>query len=245
MIIVAASMLKAGSSWFFNLINDLVNEAGYQDGREMRRRFRLQAFLSASDCTSRTLRVHRLAAISIPHWFGNTYTIKTAGKPTPAVRAAIDIGVVKAAFIQRDPRDVALSLFDHGEWIRREKIPSRTGFGALTSIEKAMDVALYYAQLWKMWEESGRALLVRYEELLEDPYKQMVRVSAHIGISVPEGKLREIIERYQISNRDNWKHDLHFNVGRAQRWKERLSPEQQQKAVELFGQYLPLMGYES
>ena len=196
MIIVAASMLKAGSSWFFNLINDLVIEAGHQDGREMRARFRLQNILSASDCTSKTLRIHRLAQISIPHWFGNTYTIKTAGKPTPAVKLAIDLGMMKAAFILRDPRDVTLSLFDHGEWIRRENV-------------------------------------------------QMERVSSHIGISVPEEKLRAIIERYQISNRANWQQDLHFNVGKAGRWKERLSPGQQQKAMEFFGDYLARMGYES
>lgn len=91
MIVVAASMLKAGSSWFFNLINDLVIEAGHQDGREIRARFRLQHFLSTSDCTLKSLRINRLFPISIPHWFGNTYTIKTAGKPTPAVKPAIDL----------------------------------------------------------------------------------------------------------------------------------------------------------
>jgi len=244
-IIVAASMLKAGSSWFFNLINDMVVEAGHQDGREMRARFRLQNILSASDCTSKTLRIHRLVQISIPHWFGNTYTIKTAGKPTPAVKLAIDLGMMKAAFILRDPRDVAISLYDHGEWIRRENIPSRTGFGALTTIDKAMQVALYYAQLWELWMKSQRAPFVRYEDLLRNPYEEMERVSLHIGISVPEERLRAIIERYQISNRANWQQDLHFNVGKAGRWKERLSPEQQQKATELFGDYLARMGYES
>ena len=238
-------MLKAGSSWFFNLINDLVVEAGHQDGREMRRRFRLQRYLSASDCTSRTLRIFRLAPISLPHWFGNTYTIKTAGKPTPSVKLAIDLGIVKAAFIYRDPRDVTLSLFDHGEWIRRENIPSRTGFGTLTTLEKAMEVALYYAQVWELWKNSGRAPLIRYEDLLADPLPQMVRVSTHIGVSVPENALREIIEQYQISNREKWQHDLHFNVGKAGRWKDRLSPEQQQRAKEIFGNYLSRMGYET
>jgi hypothetical protein len=238
-------MLKAGSSWFFNLINDLVIEAGHQDGREIRQRFRLHKFLTASDCTSRTLRIHRLAAISIPHWFGNTYSIKTAGKPTLAVKLAIDLGIMKAAFILRDPRDVTLSLYDHGEWIRRENIPSRTGFDALTTIEKAMDVALYNAQLWEMWDRSGRAIFVRYEDLLEDPVEQMLRVSSHVGIKVPEEKLRTIVKRYQASNRSNWEQDLHFNVGVAGRWRENLSPAQQEKAQGLFKEYLPRMGYES
>jgi hypothetical protein len=186
-----------------------------------------------------------LAAISIPHWFGNTYTIKTAGKPTPAVKLAIDLGIMKAAFILRDPRDVTLSLYDHGEWIRRENILSSTGFGALTTIEKAMDVALYNAQLWEMWVRSGRAIFVRYEDLLQDTVEQMQRVSSHVGITVAEERLRTIVEHYQISNRANWQHDLHFNVGRVGRWKERLSPGQQQNAMELFGDYLARMGYES
>lgn len=244
MIIVAASMLKAGSSWFFNLINDLVVEAGYQDGREMRERFRLQRYLSASDCTSKTLRIHRLAPISLPHWLGNTYTIKTAGKPTPAVNWAIDLGIARAAFILRDPRDVTLSLFDHGEWIRREKIPSRTRFDTLTTIEKAMEVALYNAELWDMWARSGRALFVRYEDLLVDALHEMQRVSEHIGVSVPEEKLRLIIERYQASNRANWQQDLHFNVGKAARWVEQFNQEQKERATELFGKYLLRMGYQ-
>lgn len=244
MLIIAASMLKAGSSWFFNLINDLVVQAGHQDGREMRERFRLQRYLTASDCTSKTLRVHRLAPISIPHWLGNTYTIKTAGKPTPAVKLAIDLDIARAAFILRDPRDVTLSLFDHGEWIRREKISSRTRFDTLTTIEKAMRVALYNAEIWEMWAGSGRALFVRYEDLLEDPFKEMQRVSEHIGVSVPEEKLGAIIEGYQASNRANWQHDLHFNVGKAGRWVERFSSEQKEMAIELFGKYLPRMGYE-
>ena len=238
-------MLKAGSSWFFNLINDLVVEAGYQDGREIRRRFRLQRYISATDCTSRTWRSQRVIPISSPHWFGNTYTIKTAGKPTPAVRLAIDLGITKAAFILRDPRDVTISLFDHGEWIRRENIPSRTGFDRLTTIEKAMDVAHYYAQVWTWWKESEKAPQVRYEDLLADPLQQMLRVSDHIGISVPENILREIIERYQISNRANWKHDLHFNKGVVGRWIERFNTEQKLRAEEMFGRYLPGMGYEA
>jgi hypothetical protein len=245
MIVVAASMLKAGSSWFFNLNNDLVVAAGHQDGREMRERFHLQSFLTESDCTSRTLRIRRLVPISIPHWFGNTYTIKTAGKPTPAVKLAIDLGMMKAAFISRDPRDVTLSLFDHGEWIRREGIPSRTRFDALTTIEKAMEVAFYFTQLWEMWEKSRRAIMVRYEDLLKEPFSQMERIGEHIGMIVPEQNLRAIIERYQISNRANWQHDLHFNVGVAGRWKEKLSPAQQERAEKLFRPYLPRMGYES
>jgi hypothetical protein len=108
-----------------------------------------------------------------------------------------------------------------------------------------MDVALYFTQLWEMWEKSRRAVMVRYEDLLADPFEQMERISAHIGIIVSAQNIRAIIERYQISNRANWKHDLHFNVGKAGRWKERMSPEQQQKAMELFGEYLPRMGYES
>jgi hypothetical protein len=123
-------MLKAGSSWLFNLIKDPVVEAGHQDGRAMRERFRLQNFLSASDCTSKTLRIHRSAAISIPHWFGNTYTIKTAGKPTLPSNWRLSSAIRLATA----PIGARSSFQRGGGWTMEreaESSPARKGRGSL------------------------------------------------------------------------------------------------------------------
>lgn len=243
MIVLTAAMLKAGSSWFYNMVNDLVVAAGHDDGRSIRKRFRLQRMLSESDCTSRTLRFHRLALISIPHWFGKTFTMKTHGRPTFSVKRMIDGGAIKAIYLYRDPRDVTISLFEHGQWIRNNKIQSRTRFDSLTTFEDAMDVALYHLQISRLWIRSKRALLLRYEDLLQDPFATLKKVSSHIAIPVEDQRLRKIIDHYDARNRGKWEHDLHFNVGKSGRWRDELNAAQQLKALELFADYLPELGY--
>jgi hypothetical protein len=243
MILLTAAMLKAGSSWLYNMINDLAVEAGYQDGRVIRQKFHLEKYLSASDCTSRTLRIHRLAVIGIPILFGNTFATKTHGKPTFAVQRMIDLRLMKAVYIYRDPRDVALSLYEHGDWIRREGIPSSTRFDSLTSIDMAIEVAGYYVLLWEKWVGSNRALVIRYEDLIREPKNTMQKVCAHLSIVVPESNLEIVIQRYNKENRANWQHDLHFNVGKIGRWVDQFSPSQKQLAQDLFKDYLPRMGY--
>jgi len=243
MIILTAAMLKAGSSWLYNQVNDLMIMTGHQDGREIRERFRLQKFLSAADCTSRTLRFHRLAVISIPHLLGNSYTIKTHGRPTASVKTMISLGMMKAIYIYRDPRDVALSLYEHGDWIRRKGVPSSTRFDTLTTIDMTIDVAYYYVQLWEKWVASKRAMVIRYEDLIQEPFDSMRKVCTHLGLSVPDQALKIVIDRYSAGNRADWVHDLHFNVGKIGRWREKFSPAQKQRAQDLYKDYLPRMGY--
>jgi hypothetical protein len=244
MIFLTAAMLKAGSSWLYNMVNDLAIEAGYQDGRQVRARYHLQSMLSSADCTSKTLRIHRLARISIPILFGNTFSIKSHGKPTFALQRMIDLRLMRAVYIYRDPRDVALSLYEHGDWIRREGVPSSTRFDSLTTIDMTIDVAYYYVQLWEKWVASRRALIIRYEDLIQDPSSTMHKVAAHLGIDVPDQTMATVIHRYSMENRASWKQDLHFNVGRIGRWKDQFSPTQKLHAQELFKDVLPRMGYE-
>jgi hypothetical protein len=41
MIILSTGMPRAGSGWYYNLTNDLIIAAGYQDGHNMRQRYSL------------------------------------------------------------------------------------------------------------------------------------------------------------------------------------------------------------
>jgi hypothetical protein len=157
----------------------------------------------------------------------------------------IDLRLMRAVYIYRDPRDVALSLFEHGEWIRREGIPSSTRFDSLTSIDMAIEVANYYVHLWEKWVASKRALVIRYEDLINDPSNTMKKVCAHLSIVVPEIVLGSVVRRYNKENRANWQQDLHFNVGKIGRWKDQFSPTQKKMAQELFKDFLPRMGYVS
>ena len=41
MIILSTGMPRAGSGWYYNLTNDLIIAAGYQDGHKIRQRYHL------------------------------------------------------------------------------------------------------------------------------------------------------------------------------------------------------------
>jgi hypothetical protein len=246
MIVLSVGMQKAGTAWYFNITNDLLQAVGHQDIRELRSRYHLQRFMTERNCNIGTPRMLKLLFVSLPHWFGNSYVVKTHEGPTSALLWLIDRGAVKATYMYRDPRDVALSAFEHGEKIRRSGAVSSTGFDRLTTMESAIVFASGLLPVWRQWEASGRALLVRYEDMRINPYREGERLVKHLNIDVPQEALRSIIEQYEIKNgsTESLPHPLHFNKGITGRWMEVFTASQRKLSQERFGELLPEMGYE-
>jgi len=246
MMVLSVGMQKAGTAWYFNITNDLLQAAGHQDIRYLRNRYHLQRFMTERNCNIGTPRMLKLLFVSLPHWFGNTYVVKTHEGPTKALLGLIDMGMVKATYMYRDPRDVALSAFEHGEKIRRSGSASSTGFDRLTTMESAIEFASGLLPVWRQWAASGRALLVRYEDMRKNPYREGERLVKHLNIDVPQEVLRSIIEQYEIKNgsTESLPHPLHFNKGITGRWEEKLTEEQVELCRTLYGGYIRKMGYE-
>ncbi len=246
MIVLSVGMQKAGTAWYFNITNDLLQAAGHQDIRELRHRYRLQRFMTERNCNIGRPRLLKLLIVSLPHWLGNSYVIKTHEGPTQALLGLIDRGVVKVTYMYRDPRDVALSAFEHGEKIRRSGSVSKTGFDRLTTMEEAIEFASGLLPVWRNWAVSGRALLVRYEDMRQNPYREGDRLAKHLSIDVPQEILRSIIEQYEIKNgsTESLPHPLHFNKGITGRWKEMMTDEQVELCRTLYGDSIGKMGYE-
>jgi hypothetical protein len=243
MIVVIAAMMKAGSSWYFSLANDFMVAAGHQDCQQLHRQYRVQRKFVRRPCLTRSLRPHKLALMSIPHWQGCSYALKTHGRLTLTARAMASLGILKACYIYRDPRDVAVSLYEHGEKIRSQRIRSSTGLDALTTMEAAIDVAHYLCRVWKSWIHSPHTLITRYEDLLADPKHEAVRLLDHLELRVPDDTIRQIVEHYDPQNRAAWKSTLHFNQAESGRWRRAMTAAQQETADAVLGGYIRLMGY--
>jgi hypothetical protein len=246
MILLSVGMQKAGTAWYFNITNDLLQAAGHQDIRDLRNRYHLQRFMTERNCNIGKPRLLKLLFISISHWFGKSYVVKTHEGPTKALLGLIDLEMVKATYMYRDPRDVALSAFEHGEKIRRSGAISSTGFDRLTTMESAIEFAYSLLPVWRQWAASGKALLVRYEDMRRNPYREGERLVSHLNIDVPQEVLRSIIEQYEIKNgsTESLPHPLHFNKGITGRWKEMMTEEQVELSRSLFGDHISRMGYE-
>jgi hypothetical protein len=239
-------MQKAGSAWFFNITNDLLIEAGHQDIRVLRGRFHLQRFMTKVNCNIDPLTWFKLKAISIPHWFGNTYAVKTHDPPIPSAIRMMRSGSIKATYIYRDPRDAALSAFEHGERIRKKGTRSKTGFDKLHSIEEALHFVNGLLPTWEAWVQTEQALIVRYESMRVDPIAEAKRLVDHLNLTLPENVVQDVIDRYSVkklkSNLAPVK--LHFHKGQTERWKEIMNPTQIAMSRQLFGDLLTRMEYE-
>jgi len=171
MIVLSAGMQKSGTGWYFNLTNDLLVAAGYQDVRRVRDQYRLHSILERRNCAIRQLTLLNLGCLAIPHFLGNTFVIKTHREPTTSLRYFIMSGVIKATYIYRDPRDAAVSAFEHGQRICGKG--QTHSFAKLETMEKSLLFTKQLLVTWDRWTQSGLALVVRYENLLANPLQEV------------------------------------------------------------------------
>ena len=240
-------MQKAGTAWYFNWTNDMLVAAGLDDVRAIRSRFHLERFMTEANCNIGTPTLRKLIPVSVPSIFGKSYVLKTHEGPTPSVTVMLKAGVLKATYICRDPRDVVVSVYDHGERLRKANAVSATGFDRLETYDLAIDFVAERLLIWRAWADQSRALIVRYEQLTEDPLGECRRLAQHLGLELGEGTLAQIVNRYssERASADKAPHPLHFNKGIVGRWRGVLSLTHAQLCEVRFEPYLTAMGYQS
>src|SRR5262249_25374784 len=118
MIWLCVGMPRAGSGWHYNLVHDLMQTTGCADAHEIRRRWHLENILTEVNCNICVLSARRLARVSLPALAGNTFVIKAHAGPTQASRLLSNLGLLRVAYIYRDPRDAMLSAYEYGQRAR-------------------------------------------------------------------------------------------------------------------------------
>lgn len=241
MIVVSASLKKSGSGWFFNMTNDLLVQAGHQDVRALRAAYGLESVLREQNCRINP-RLISLARLLPLHARGNTFVLKTHAGPTPSLRLLMAMGIAKATYIYRDPRDVVLSALDHGERVRQAGKPNV--MAQLHSVEDAVRFVEPLLGDWEAWTKTNHTLLVRYEDLLHDTLGQLHRLAAFLRLDVSQEDLHRVMARYAQANQDAvMRENLHFNTGIAGRFRSKMTPEELDLCTKQFDPYLKRMGY--
>jgi hypothetical protein len=241
-IIFSVGMQKSGSGWYFNLTNDLLIAAGYQDVRDICKKYRLSSILRQYNCNIGKPNFVKLGLISIPHLLGNTFVVKTHSNPTMTLRFLLSRGIMKATYIYRDPRDVAISAFEHGQKIRN--MGENHSFAKLQTMESAI---LYTSNLlitWDKWMECRHVLKVRYEDVLADPVSELKRLSEFLSLDVSTIDIPAIVAKYHNDQLDcTLAGALHFNKGIAGRFNDVMSDRERSLCNKHFGSFLGRMGY--
>jgi len=240
-IILAIGMPRAGSGWHYNLVHDLIVTAGGQNARKIRQRYYLGSILTEVNCNIGSLTPQRLLPVTIPALMGNTFVIKAHAGPKPLAVRMIHSGLIKPTYIYRDPRDALLSAYEYG---RRKREAGRVGpFADLDTIENAIDFMSEYTQFSKSWLNCDQSLNLRYEDLLLDYDAQATRILSFFELSVENPKFQAVIERYRPDKGSSEQKGTHFVKGKIGRYREKLSAAQQQRCLDIFGDFLESMEY--
>jgi hypothetical protein len=241
MIILAVGMPRAGSGWHYNLTHDLMLTAGATDAREIRRRFRLGRILTEVNSNIGVLSTPRLGAVLIPHWMGNTFTIKLHAGPTAFARMLIRRGQIRPTYIYRDPRDALLSAYEYGQRARAARHDN--AFSPLDTIERAITFMAEYVRYWEEWTAIPNCHTVSYESLKTDYDVEATRLVQFLDLDTTSAPVRGVIEKYRPEQAQKAERGVHFVKGVSGRFREVLSPEQQQLCINTFGETLTRMGY--
>lgn len=241
MIILSIGMPRAGSGWYYNLTNDLMLSSGAQDARQIRQRYHLQNVLTEVNCNIGALTPRRVLSVLAPSLLGNTFVIKAHAGPTPVALALIRLGFIRPTYIYRDPRDALLSAMENG---RRALEQGRTSaFTPLVDFDVALDFMLDYVRVWEGWMQCKRALHARYEDLLTNYDEQVERLTAFLRLDRINPGLQEVIDRYRPEKAQPDQKGVHFSQGKIGRFRQKMSPEQQQRLTIALLPYLEGMGY--
>jgi len=241
MIILSIGMPRAGSGWYYNLTNDLMLASGAQDARQIRQRYHLQNVLTEVNCNIGALTPRRVLSVLVPSLLGNTFVIKVHAGPTPIALSLVRQGLIRPTYIYRDPRDAVLSAIENG---RRAKQQGRTNaFTSLVDFDAALNFMLDSVRVWDGWMQCDRALLTRYEDLLTNYDAQVRRLLSFLRLDRSSHALQPVIDRYRPEKAQPDHKGIHFSQGKIGRFRQKMSPEQQQILTDALGPDLARMGY--
>lgn len=246
MIVISAGMQRSASGSYFNLTNDLLTANGNRDVRELRRKYVFKFFSTEANVNVGPLRAYKLLWLLLPHLAGQTFAVKTHEAPSLGARLLLRWGPAKATYIYRDPRDVAVSLYEYGRRMREANIPTSTQFDKLETMEQAIQFVSRLIPIWRAWTELGSVHVVRYEEFTRDVYAEAARLAPFLELDLTEADALRLARQYDRRHfeEDQTPEHSHFETGRVGRWRALMSEDQKELCRRLLSGALEEMGYE-
>ena len=171
----------------------------------------------------------------------------------------------KVIYIVRDPRDVVLSYYD----FQRKYRHFEDGYPLESYVDDCIQGRLNSAG-WGTWGENvaswlytrGKTkdfLLMRYEDMVQDPARELTRVAAFLGIGTDPARIQSAVDKSsadrmrEMEKREsgqwvatkNHRQDIPFvRVAKAGGWKEKLPVSCVTKIEAAWGDIMTDLGYE-
>jgi hypothetical protein len=159
----------------------------------------------------------------------------------------------RLVFLLRDGRDVVDSWLDayrDGGWITEDGGFPVAEHGRIPFIRWQAAVWRYRTEATQRAYDAhspDRRVLVRYEELLEDPARELGRVLETIGLRVAPARVREAVAKHEYGKVPAAERGAgkFVRVAEPGSWRERLSEEEQEALLEVLGDLVGAYGYRT
>ena len=97
--------------------------------------------------------------------------------------------------------------------------------------------------MWKTYAEMSGVLMVKYEDMMEDPIENIKKIERYLGLSVDPETREKILWKYSKDNPGGERTGMHFNKATTKRYETEMSDEQKVKCEEVLGSHLKEMNY--
>lgn len=213
MIIISSSIPKSASTLVRNYQQDLLALADHNNtvAQEEFKKYSNCGFLRGIYFQD------FLIIIFLKIKYGNI-VIKTHSKPAFFIKLLIALGLAKATFCYRDPRDIILSAIDHGERTRTGLDPSNACKNMVT-VKDSLPIVKPWTSNWYKWKEFGKVFFIRYEDLMENKISYLQQMSDYFNLKLKKEQIEEIYLKHEKIKKTAW----NFNKGTTERYKSEMN----------------------
>ena len=242
MIILSAGMQKSGSAYFYNVINELLIEAGNTDARQIKIKYGLNNLMKWHNNNIGKLSLNKFIRFWRISNKEGAFAVKTHAGPNRLTKILNKLGIISIAYCYRDPRDVLLSAVDHGKNILSSG--DNHTFAKMVDFDKALKKVKAWLGIWKKYADMPGVLMLKYEEMMERPFETTKAIEEFLGISITAEKRKEILWKFSRDNPGGDRTGMHFNKAIIYRYKTEMTPEQKAMCQTAFLEYLEIMCYD-
>jgi len=243
MLILSGSLPKSGSTWLFHMTDALLLASGRPGIQELRTRCGLEGVIPQRHCDIGYTNPTKLLRLLPATLRGHDLLVRTHFAPSTSFRLMMALGLAKATYVYRDPRDVVLSAMDHGQ--RGRDCGSEHELMALTTLDKAIDYTRdRLMPHFHAWMDTPGILKLRYEDLTDDTPGSLALVAKYLHLGLKPQAIRAVAERFDKSAMGKGDRvQMLVNRATAARFRSEMSDEQIRVTTDAFADELQVMGY--
>lgn len=187
MIFISFGMLKSASTMLYQLTEEIFRAAGRRPvtlGRPFKPLLSVENYFDVID----ELLLARIADATA----GRDIVLKTHQRPSPAVAEMIAQRRITASIAIRDPREIALSMVDHGERSRRANRPE---FAECIYVQDCLPSLDHQIASVQAWQALPGVPVFRYADICTRTDRVVDELARRIGVEVDAGQIAHLFHQ--------------------------------------------------